>query len=54
MLKYYQGEAFKDNDRVPHRLERYVPVGGSLQFEESLYYSDSVRDDHIYYVNPGK
>ena len=46
--------AFKNNERVPYRLERYVPVGGSLQFEESLYYSDTVKDDHIHYEQPGK
>lgn len=31
-----------------------MPVGGSLEFEESLYYSDTVKDDHVHYEKPGE
>lgn len=54
LLTVRQAEGFKNNHRVPYRLERYVPVGGSLEFQETLYYSDTVKEDHIYYEHPGE
>lgn len=54
LLTVRQAEGFKNNHRVHYRLERYVPIGGSLEFQESLYYSDTAKEDHIYHEHPGE